>query len=146
MKKISIILASLLAALLLASCTPVSSFDTTTEEGQQEYSAFLASLPYTVTVEEAEIGKVEIKGKGFEDLPATVTLTVADGKTVAVGKKATLTVDTGFGDVIIYQAEKATVKPFNAGETITLKKTDDAEGMTIIAASFYADDTTLSLE
>jgi len=146
MKKISIILASLLAALLLASCTPVSSFDTTTEEGEMAYEAFLASLPYTVTVEDAEIGKVEIKGKGYEELPATVTLTVADSKTVAVGKKATLTVTIGSESIVIYQAEKATVKALSAGETITLKKTDAANEMLIINANMFADDTTLSLE
>lgn len=94
MKKISIILASLLTALLLASCTPVNSFDVSTEEGTAEYVAYMMGTPIVVTAADAA-GKVSgtFTAKGKDKLPATITLTVAEGKSLEGGKKVSISVD-----------------------------------------------------
>lgn len=116
MKKISIILASLLTALLLASCTPVNSFDLSTEEGAAAYSAYVYGTPIVVTAADAA-GKVSgtFTAKGKDKLPATITLTVADGKSLTGGKKVSISVH----GVEIYAATpEATVA---ANKTIDLK-------------------------
>ena len=116
MKKISIILASLLTALLLASCTPVNSFDLSTEEGTAEYGAYMMGTPIVVTAADAAgtvSGKFTAKGK--DKLPATITLTVAEGKSLAAQKKVSISVE----GVEIYAATpEATVA---ANKTIDLK-------------------------
>lgn len=116
MKKISIILASLLTALLLASCTPVSSFDQSTEEGIAAYSAYVYGTPIVVTAADAA-GKVSgtFTAKGKDKLPATITLTVADGQTLAANKKVSISFD---GKEIYAATPEADVA---ANKTIDLK-------------------------
>lgn len=116
MKKISIILASLLTALLLASCTPVNSFDLSTEEGIAAYSAYVYGTPIVVTAADAA-GKVSgtFTAKGKDKLPATITLTVADGETLAANKKVSISYD----GVEIYAATPEAAVAAN--KTIDLK-------------------------
>ncbi len=114
MKKISIILASLLTALLLASCTPVNSFDLSTEEGMAELMAYSYGTPMVVTAADAD-GKVSgtFTAKGKDKLPATITLKAAEA--VEGGKTLSIT----DGSNVIYSA--ALTDELAVGKTVDLE-------------------------
>ena len=115
MKKISIILASLFAAVLLASCAPVTSYTTTSEESSTEYNGYYADQTFTISVAEGDFKAGEISGYGFDTLPAEVTLTALE-----VEKDKVVSIKNG--DYVVYTA--TTDKVLNKGDTLTLKIND----------------------
>lgn len=130
MKKISIILASLFAALILASCAPISSFTDVSEEGQANTAAYLYSLDWTIALADAD-GNLSgsISGKGDATIPEKVTLTVAADKTVAASKTVSIKVNSA----TVYSA--TTSAELAAGDTIELARADSFAKATFAQAA-----------
>ena len=126
MKKISIILASLAAALIFASCAPVTSYSTTSEE--EAINAFAVAIGDTVEIKVSNETsyKGSFSGKLTAILPKEVTVTSVDGtdagKTVSIKSE---------GDTVY---SVTTTEAVAKGGTITLKRTDDFAGVTLLEA------------